>query len=234
MTLSVNEQMLLKVAEGLPPELRNQVVFLGGSVVSLLITETAFGGSRPTKDVDVIIETSNRSGFHRFEESLRKAGFHQILDDDQPIICRWRINSVVVDIMPCDDSILGFSNKWYKAAVKNYSIINLEGTEIKVVTAPYFLATKVEAFLGRGNNDFMGSHDLEDIITVLDGRSEIVAEIKSAETKLQAHLGKMFQVWLQSRDFRNALPGMLAPDIASQDRLPIVLLRMESIAKIGV
>lgn len=193
MTLSVNEQMLLKVAEGLPPELRNQVVFIGGSVVSLLITETAVGGIRPTKDVDVIIETSNRSGFHRFEESLRKSGCHQILDDDPPIICRWRINSVVVDVMPCDEAILGFSNKWYKAAVKNYSVINLEGTEIKVVTAPYFLATKVEAFLGRGNNDFMGSHDLEDIITILDGRSEIVAEIKEAETKLQTYLEKSFR-----------------------------------------
>ncbi|MBU1105072.1 MAG: nucleotidyl transferase AbiEii/AbiGii toxin family protein [Candidatus Riflebacteria bacterium] len=231
MTLSVNEQMLLKVAEGLPPELRNQVVFIGGSVVSLLITETAFGGIRPTKDVDLIIETSNRSGFHRFEESLRKAGFHQILDDDPPIICRWRINSVVVDVMPCDAAILGFSNKWYKASVKNYNIINLEGTEIKVVNAPYFLATKVEAFLGRGNNDFMGSHDLEDIITILDGRSEIVAEIKAAETKLQAYLGKIFQIWLQNRDFRNALPGMLAPDSASQARLQIVISRLTEVSQ---
>lgn len=231
MTLSVNEQMLLKVAEGLPPELRNQVVFLGGSVVSLLVTESAFGGIRLTKDVDVIIETSNRSGFHRFEESLRKAGFHQILDDDPPIICRWRINSVVVDVMPCDEAVLGFSNKWYKAAVKNYSIINLEGTEIKVVTAPYFLATKIEAFLGRGNNDFMGSHDLEDIITVLDGRSEIVAEIKAAAMKLQTYLGKIFQIWLQSRDFRNALPGMLTPDPASQARLQIVISRLTEVSQ---
>ncbi len=225
--------MLLKVAQGLPPELRTKVVFLGGSVVSLLITETAIAGIRPTRDVDLIVETTNRSGFHDFEESLRKAGFNQILEDDPPIICRWRINSVVADIMPCDEAILGFANKWYKAAVKNYSIITLEDTEIKVVTAPYFLATKIEAFLGRGNNDFMASHDLEDIITILDGRSEIVAEIKSAESKLQKYLGKIFRSWLQSRDFRNALPGLLASDIASQDRFPIVLLRMESIAKIG-
>ena len=72
MKLSNNEQMLFDVARSLPEKLRNQVVFLGGSVVSLLITETAFAGIRPTKDVDVIIETSNRSGFHHFEESLRR------------------------------------------------------------------------------------------------------------------------------------------------------------------
>ncbi len=223
--------MLLKVAHGMPPELRTRVVFLGGSVVSLLITEAAFAGIRPTKDVDVIIETTNRSGFHHFEESLRKAGFHQILDDDPPIICRWRINSVVVDVMPCDESILGFSNQWYQAAVKNYHLINLAGTQIKVVTAPYFLATKAEAFRGRGHNDFLASHDLEDIITILDGRSEIVVELKAAEPSLRTYLAGTFKTWLQSRDFRNALPGLLAPDTASQARLPLVISRMTEISQ---
>ena len=232
MKLSNNEQMLFDVARSLPEKLRNQVVFLGGSVVSLLITETAFAGIRPTKDVDVIIETSNRNGFHRFEESLRKAGCHQILDDDPPIICRWRINSVVVDVMPCDETILGFSNQWYKGAVKNYHLVNLEGIEIKVVTAPYFLATKVEAFRGRGNNDFMGSHDLEDIITVLDGRSEVVAEIKAAETSLQNYLARNFKAWLQNRAFINALPGLLTPDPASQERFQIVVERIQAIGAI--
>lgn len=223
--------MLLKVAQALPPKLETQVVFLGGSIVSLLITEAAFAGIRPTKDVDIIIETANRSDFHRFEESLRNAGFHQILDDDPPIICRWRINSVVVDIMPCDESILGFSNQWYQAAVKNYHLINLAGTPIKVVTAPYFLATKAEAFRGRGHNDFLGSHDLEDIITIIDGRSEIIAELKAAEPGLRAYLAKTFKTWLQNRDFRNALPGLLAPDTASQARLPLVISRITEISQ---
>jgi len=54
----------------------------------------------------------------------------------------------------------------------------LEGIEIRIASAPHFLATKVEAFLGRGNNDFMGSADMEDIITIIDGRTEIIQEIK--------------------------------------------------------
>lgn len=231
--MSQNEQMLLDVARALPVELLNQVVFLGGSVVSLLISDPGFVGIRSTKDVDVIVN-ANRRNYYLFEETLRGAGFHQITDEEPLIICRWRINSVIVDIMPCDEAILGFSNKWYESAIKNYNIINLAGTEIKVVTAPYFLATKIEAFLGRGNNDFMVSHDLEDIITVLDGRSELIAEIKLAEDILQSYIAKMFKAWLQNRDFINALPGLLAPDIASQERLPIVLSRMKSITKIGV
>jgi hypothetical protein len=162
---------------------------------------------------------------------LRQAGCQQILDDDPPIICRWRINSVVVDVMPCDESILGFSNKWYKAAVKNYHLIKFEDVEIKVVTAPYFLATKIEAFRGRGKNDFMASHDIEDIITVLDGRSEVVAEIKATEASLHIYLAQNFNAWLQNRDFINALPGLLAPDASSQARLPIIMSRLTEISK---
>ena len=170
MPLSTNEQMLLTVASSLPAELKDQVVFLGGSVVSLLVTDAAFSGIRTTLDVDLMVDASGRSRFHNIEESLRKAGFSQILDDDPPIICRWRIKSVVVDVMPCDEEILGFSNKWYKEAIKNYTLVNLAGTDIRVVSAPYFIATKIEAFLGRGNNDFFSSSDLEEIITILDGR----------------------------------------------------------------
>lgn len=43
------------------------------------------------------------------------------------------------------------------------------GIEIRLVSAPYFLGTKLEAFLGRGDGDFMGSHDLEDVVSLLDG-----------------------------------------------------------------
>lgn len=231
MKLSSNEQMLLQVANWLPPELRDRVVFLGGSVIFLLITEAGFVGIRPTQDVDLIIEAPNRISFNNFEESLRQAGCKQILNDEPPVICRWRINSVVVDVMPCDESILGFSNQWYKSAVKNYYLIRLEGVEIKVVAAPYFLATKIEAFLGRGNNDFMASHDIEDIITVIDGRLEIVYEVKRTEVELRSYLAKNFKAWLQNRNFINALPGLLAPDSSSQARLPIVMSRLTEISE---
>lgn len=231
MSLTANEQMLLTIASNLPAQLKDQVVFLGGSVVSLLITDEAFGGIRTTRDVDLIVDVAGRSGFHTVEELLRKAGFSQILADDPPIICRWRINSVIVDVMPCDEQILGFSNKWYKEAIKNYSLVNLAGTEIRVVSAPYFIATKIEAFLGRGNNDFFGSPDMEDIITVLDGRSEVISEIKSSNRNLQAYIVKHFISWLQNKTFINALPGLLSPDLASQERLIWLIDKMKAVAE---
>ena len=52
------------------------------------------------------------------------------------------------------------------------------GPEIRIVTAPYFLATKLEAFKGRGKGDFLGSHDLEDFVSVVDGREALLLEIR--------------------------------------------------------
>jgi predicted nucleotidyltransferase len=230
MPLSANEEMLIIVAKSLPPELKDHVVFLGGSVVSLLITDQAFSGIRPTRDVDMIVDASNRSRFHAIEEVLRNAGFRQVVDKDPPVICRWRINSVIVDLMPCDDSILGFSNKWYKEAVKNFILVNLAGTDVRIVSAPYFIATKIEAFLGRGNNDFLCSADLEDIITILDGRSEIVSEIKAADKKLQSYIAENFSEWLHNKDFINALPSLIAPDPTSQDRFSLIIDKMKIVS----
>jgi len=228
MKRSTNEQTLLAVARSLPSNLQKQVVFLGGSVVSLLISDPGFIGIRPTQDVDVIID-ANRRDYHRFEEALRSAGFHQVIDEDPPVICRWRINSVLVDIMPCDPDILGFSNKWYSAAIKKSQQRLLEGIKINVITAPYFLATKAEAFLGRGKNDFMASSDMEDIITLLDGRSEVISEIKASEKSLKTYLIKVFESWLNKNAFLDCLPGHLRSDMASQERLPIILERIKSI-----
>lgn len=41
------------------------------------------------------------------------------------------------------------------------------------------IATKIEAFKGRGRGDFFASHDLEDLIFVMDGRSTIVEEVQT-------------------------------------------------------
>ncbi|MCB2182593.1 MAG: hypothetical protein KQH63_11235 [Desulfobulbaceae bacterium] len=78
----------------------------------------------------------------------------------------------------------------------------------------------------------MMSHDIEDIVAVLDGRPEVVTEIDKASHELRAHLGKRFEELLGSPRFREALPGNMPPDEASQARVPKVLERMRDIAKL--
>jgi hypothetical protein len=60
--------------------------------------------------------------------------------------------------------------------------------EIRVVAAPFFIAAKLEAFKGRGNGDFVASRDLEDLICVVDGRSELVTEVQAEEADLREYL----------------------------------------------
>jgi predicted nucleotidyltransferase len=157
-------------------------------------------------------------------------GFRQSSEPDDPI-CRWMVDNVKVDVMPTDEDILGFSNKWYSHAIENSSVVELKkNLKIRMVTAPYFLATKIEAFYGRGKNDFLASHDMEDIITIIDGREEVIEEINSSAVGLRRYLSVQFQDFLANELFIESLAGHLLPDKASQARLPILFERIRKIA----
>ena len=93
--------------------------------------------------------------------------------------------SLILDVMPTDERILGFSNRWYGPAIGAAQTIRVGRHDIRVVTTPYFLATKLEAFHGRGGHDYRASHDLEDIITVIDGRPELAAEVRTADADVR-------------------------------------------------
>lgn len=225
-------EMVIIVARRLG-SMRDEVAFLGGATTSLLITDPAYPQVRPTLDVDVIVEIASRLEYYRFEERLRSLGFTQSMGEDEPV-CRWLIEGVKVDIMPTEESILGFSNRWYSQALKHAERRRLaDDLSIRLVTASYFLATKMEAFLGRGGGDYVTSHDMEDIVTLIDGRREIVEEINKADPELKICLADRFSELLRDGAFQDALPGCLYGDAASQARRPIILKKMEQIISLG-
>ena len=224
--------MIKQVAESLGP-LRQKVVFLGGSATGFHITDEAQPDARATKDVDIIVEITSIVEYHRLEKTLMELGFFQRIHDDDPI-CRWYINDVVVDVMPTDENILGFSNRWYLSAIINAVKIELDpDLEIFIVTAPHFLGTKLEAFFGRGKGDYLASHDMEDIINLINGRAEVLADIKDSEPDLKDFIITSFQDFLEDELFLEALPGHLLPDQASQARRSIIVERIKQIAELG-
>ncbi len=226
-----NLAKLVTVAERLGP-LLHKVVFAGGCATGLLVTDEAVPDVRATVDVDMIIDVISRADYHRIEKKLRELGFSQPIDDDTQIICRWEIDDIKVDIMPTDESILGFSNRWYSDAIKTAQEIQLgDKLRVKLLTAPYFLATKLEAFRGRGKGDYLASHDMEDIITIIDGRPELIDEIRASSHVLRKYLATEFTKEMGSDDFREAIPGHLLPDESSQARLSIIIQRLEQIAQ---
>ena len=132
--------------------------------------------------------------------------------------------------MPTDPAILGFANRWYADAARNAQTLEIDGVRLRAVTPAYFLATKLEAFHGRGRRDFMFSHDMEDIIAVLDGRLEIVEDVRGAEEGVRQYLAGQFADLLRDGDFMDSLSGHLPGDATSQRRLPILIGRMEKIS----
>ena len=214
-----NVALLEFVAEQLGDDLRDELVFVGGAVAGLLITDPAMPAIRPTDDVDTICPALALADYHRIEARLRARGFVQDLNPEAPI-CRWRIGHVAVDVMPTLEKILGFSNRWYPLALATAQPLALpSGRLIRVLPAPVFLATKLEAFDGRGNGDFLFSHDLEDLLAVIDGRASLLEECRASPPELRAYLAARLAALLATPDFIDALSGHLPGDAASQERL---------------
>ena len=226
-----NRELLIGAARLLGP-LLGDLVFVGGAVTGLLITDEAAGEPRTTLDVDAIAEITTYSEYAEFGKRLRLLGFSEDIREDAPL-CRWVNGSTTLDVMPLDEKILGFSNRWYRAAMEASAAYRLlDDLEIRVVTAPLYLATKLEAFKGRGKQDFFGTRDLEDLITVVDGRPSLVHELRGVPPDLRAYIRDEVKRLLGNSRFRDALPGYLLPDSASQARISIVLDRLETLASI--
>lgn len=227
----INIRMIIHVAKRLG-DLKDKVVFVGGCATGLFITDPAMPEVRATQDVDVIVEVASRMEYYKLENALRSRGFIQDMSENAPV-CRWLVDAIKVDIMPTQEDILGFSNRWYLPAIKNADYVELEKElTIQLVTPPYFLATKIEAFKGRGDGDYMASHDMEDIIMVLDGRPEIVSEIRNSSDDLKTFLSGTFRTLLTNGEFLDAILGHLPPDRASQARLPRLMQCLEEISRV--
>jgi hypothetical protein len=222
-----NVVLLLSAVEKLVP-LLDRIVFVGGCAAGLLITDPGAAPIRATIDVDAIVELASYADLIDLGNRLRQLGFAQPHAEGTPL-CRWVHEDVIFDLMPTDSTLLGFSNRWYRAALENSITAEVGHHQIGLISAPYFLATKLGAFHGRGQFDYRMSHDLEDIVAVIDGRPEIVAETQTSETSLQQYLSDEFRALLSERDFLEALPGHMLPDAVSQQRIRIVLDRMQQI-----
>lgn len=210
---------------------QSRFVFLGGSTTGLLVTDPAAASVRATLDVDVVVEVMTLVDYHELERELEHAKFTHDRSADAPI-CRWIVGGCRVDIMPTDEKILGFGNRWFVPAIETAQLTRLpRGQTIRIATAPMFLATKLEAFKARGNGDFVASHDLEDIIAVIDGRPSLLSEVKSAPEAVRTYTAQEIAALLRSSRFLEALYGHVTGDQASQARVPLIRERLRQLSE---
>lgn len=218
-----NLPYLRQIADALG-SLREQVVFVGGAVAGLLVTDPLAENVRATRDVDAVVNAS-RAMFHQIEQAVAQRGFARDVQSD--VICRWihKDSGVLFDLMPVQPEVLGFSNRWYPFAVETAEPVELSpGVVIRLVSAVAFVATKMEAFAGRGEGDFLTSHDLEDVLNIVDGRGELANEMAAAPAELKQAISLAFQQLISNPDFANALPGL----IAEPERASLILQRLRA------
>lgn len=223
-----NIELLSGMAHAMGP-LCEQVVFVGGCATGLLISQPLVADARATEDVDAIVEVASLVGYHALADQLMARGFKQTMADNTPPF-RWFWQGMQLDLVPLDERVLGFANRWYRPGFEAAVLATLPtGLVLRHLSAPYFVATKLEAFKDRGNNDVYLSHDLEDIITVVDGRDELLTELAAAPSEVRHFIAQHFQAVLEHTDFSNVLPGI----VSQSTRAGLVLQRFSDIAKLS-
>lgn len=219
-------EMLVMVASALGDDLLKEVAFLGGCTTGLLLTDKVSKEAvRYTDDVDLIIHVIGYSGWIKFQDRIKERGFKESMEDN--INCRMRLNSLIVDFMPDDEKILGYSNRWYGQALEEARDHKLQDNlTIQLITPVFFIATKLEAYNGRGNNAPLQSRDIEDILNVFDGRAELVEEINKAPLNIRNYISKEIRQLLEHPDFEYAVQSTAQ---GQSDREELIFKQLEAV-----
>lgn len=217
-----NLPALSQVAHALG-RLAAEFMLVGGCAVGLLITDRGRPSVRQTLDVDLVAEVTSLHDYYESLGKLKRSGFKEDHTDDH--MCRLRKGELIVDVMPTQE-ILGHSvNRWYAAAIEwARPITLLDGETIKVINAPFFIATKLESFNSRGGGDFL-HHDMEDILSVVDGREELLLEFANAPTQVQEFIRDETDGYLANQNFVDQLEWLFP-----QGRHEVVLRRLRKLS----
>jgi hypothetical protein len=221
---TINLAVVAEVAQVLQ-HLKQRIVFVGGAVVSLYTDDPAADEVRPTADIDLTVILAGFGEWVRLQEDLATLNIYP--DPHGPSICRYKLKDIPIDIIPAENSLIGLSNRWYKSGFENLQTVNVHGETIQILPAPCFLATKFEAFKDRGN-DYRTSHDMEDIIYVLDNRTTIVDEIAQSPADIRHFLQDEFKSIFRKGLMDEVLAAHIHP-LMLEERLPNVQEKINNI-----
>jgi len=205
----INRMATAKVAKSLG-ELNEQVVYVGGAVVSLYIDDPAAEDVRPTKDVDISMEIFSLGQLESIRELLSQKGFIQSHEDK--VICRFRLDDIKVDVMSTKSIGWAPGNRWFEAGFAHAFVFDLDGFPIRLLPLPYYMAAKFDAFHDRGGNDPRTSHDFEDIVYLLNHVSDVGQQILKSGKEVRFYLKNLFAYMLNDGLMQEAIIANLYND----------------------
>ncbi|MBO2698752.1 hypothetical protein [Shewanella algae] len=211
--MTEHEALILPIAHALGKDLLEQVAFVGGATVSLHLDDAQPIDISSTKDVDFIVSVSSYYGYQQLAEELHHRGFEPSIPEkgEEAPMCRFECEGILVDVMPDDEKVLGFSNPWFQIGLQESIPYTLpDGLTIKIAQAKHLLATKLVAFATRGG-DMLSSKDAEDIVVLVNGRDSLLEEVKESPIELRQFVQQAMSEFIANSDFdyllNNALNG---------------------------
>lgn len=220
-----NKEALYQAAT-LLKDLNEQVVYVGGRIVGLLITDLIEDDVRPTYDIDVALDLGKTDivAHYSLQKKLQSLGFKP----DGNVNCRYVLDDFMIDVMYTDGALQGINSNWYQAGFDNALEIQIKDKKIKILNAVYFIATKLEAFTDRAykNDDYWDCKDLEDIINVINGRPELLVEIMNSPKDVVQFISGYFKKLIEDPKWLEAIKAIARLERSRN----IVLSAIEKIA----
>ncbi len=202
----INREVAKRIANALG-EMNDRVVYVGGAVVSLYIDDPSADDVRPTKDIDISMKILSLRELEQIRQELIKRGFSQSHEDN--VICRFRYGDIKVDVMATKQVGWAPGNEWFEEGFEHTITKQIDEISIKLLSLPYFLATKFSAFYDRGMSEPRVSNDFEDIVYILNHTSDVKDQILRADKRAKNYLKKVFMHILENRILQEAIMANL-------------------------
>jgi predicted nucleotidyltransferase len=202
----INRKVTIKVAKALG-ELCDEVVFVGGAMVSLYIDDPHAEDIRPTKDIDLTFQITTASELERIRLALNEKGFKEAADSK--VTCRFHYEDLLVDVMSTQEVGWAPGNQWFLKGFDQAMAVTLEDVRINLLPLPYFVATKFDAFFDRGVDDVYGSKDLEDLVYLFNHTSTVVKDLTVAPDDVRLYLIEAVNRLKTNDSAMAAIPGHL-------------------------
>jgi len=222
-----NEERLQEIADGMQ-ELNERLVYVGGAMAGLYATDPVAVEPRTTLDVDCVVNSKNYAEHIAFEKLLRSKHFHNDQTPDAPL-CRWVFNGEKVDVMSMEENSLSFGNRWYRPGFNKRKPYTLpSGRIIYRLPVTYYIATKIEALLSRGGEDWRGAKDLEDVIYVLNYCPDFIEEFQQEDEEVKAFVSDQFAIITNRPNISEEIECVISSE--EIERSDMILETMKAVA----
>lgn len=223
-----NNERLQEIAEALQ-DLNDRLVYVGGAMAGSYATDPTATEPRVTFDVDCVVDTKSYSEHIDFENKLRAKHFQNDQTPDAPL-CRWVFNGEKVDVMSMDEKSLSFGNRWYRPGFERRELCTLpSGESIYRLSVTYYIASKIEALLSRGGNDWRGAKDFEDIVYVLNYCSDFIEQFKNEDAQIRNYVSDQFSQMLKRSNISEEIESAISYD--EIERTDMILETLKAISE---